>query len=101
MTLIPAAVASCIVIEPTEDEPPYTTSVLPKEHAGPSNEGYGSPSAGVEMPGMTEPRSLRESAQTAASKANGITTPSMNEIASGKMAALSAGMAVYKAKAPS
>jgi hypothetical protein len=87
-------------MEPTDEEPPYTTSTLP-DGAMLSNEGYGSPRAGVATPGMATPGSLRESAQTAASRAKGTTTPSVKEMASGSIAALLAGITVYSAKAPS
>lgn len=88
-------------MEPTEDEPPYTRSILPNEGTGFRSEGYGRPSAGVETPGIATPGTLRESTQTAASKANGTTTPSVKEMISGRMAALSAVIIVYRAKAPS
>ena len=88
-------------MEPTEDEPPYTTSVLPKDGTGCCSEGYGRPRVGVGTPGMATPGTLRESVQTAASNANGTTTPLVKEMASGSTAALSAGMTVYRAKAPS
>ena len=50
---------------------------------------------------MAMPGSVTESAHTAASKAKGTTTPSVNEMASGRMAALFAGTTVYRAYAPS
>jgi hypothetical protein len=43
---------------------------------------------------MATPGSLRERAQTAASTANGTTTPSVKEMASGRIAALLAGTTV-------
>lgn len=72
------------------------TSVLPVDGAA-CSEGYGRPRAGVATPGMATPGCLRESVQTAASKANGTTTPSVKEMASGRMAALLAGTTVYRA----
>lgn len=50
---------------------------------------------------MQGPDSRTESAQTAASMANGRTTPEVNGMWEGRMAALSAWTAVYRAKAPS
>jgi hypothetical protein len=96
---MPAAVANCVVIEPTEEEPPYTMRVL-FEDADP-RQGYGRLRAGVDTPGIAVLGFLTESAHTAASIAKAATTPSLNGMASGRIAALSAGIAVYRANAPS
>lgn len=88
-------------MEPTEDELPYTTRALPEGGTECCSDGYGRPRAGVGTPGMATPGTFRESVQTAASNANGTTTPSVKEMVSGRMAALLAGITVYRAKAPS
>jgi hypothetical protein len=84
-------------MEPTEDEPPYMTSVLPEDGTGCCSEGYGRPRAGVATPGMATPGVLSESAQTAASKANGTPTPSVKEMVSGRRAVFLAETTVYRA----
>jgi len=78
---------------PTEDEPPLTTRTFPSGST-PWIDGYGRPSAGVGTPGRASPGIVTERAQTAASSANGTTTPSVNGMLSGRMAAFSAGMTV-------
>ena len=84
-------------MEPTEDEPPNTMSVLPVGGAGFSSDGYGRPRAGVRTPGMHGPGSFKLKAQTAASNAKGTTTPSVKRIVSGRIAALLAGTTEYNA----
>src|SRR4051794_38448714 len=64
-------------------------------------EGYGRPGAGGGTLGGAGPGCLTGRAHTAASRAKGTTTPSVKGMVEGRMAALSAGTTVYRAKAPS
>jgi hypothetical protein len=100
-TLIPPVVAICVAMEPTEEEAPFTTRILPVDGAGLWVVGYGRPRAWVVTPGMHGSSSLTESPKTVASLVKGSTTPSVNGMCSGRITALSAWTTVYSAKAPS